>query len=68
MFKKQEAIRDPIHKWIKISAEEKNLIDSPYVQRLRWVSQLTSVDHVFPGGTHNRFSHSLGVCTCLVNT
>jgi hypothetical protein len=30
------------------------------MQRLRWIAQLTSADHVFPGGTHNRFIHSLG--------
>ena len=59
-MKKSEAIRDPVHKWIKFSPEEKAVIDSPFVQRLRWISQLTSADHVFPGGTHNRFIHSLG--------
>jgi uncharacterized protein len=57
---KQEGVRDPIHNWIKFSENEKKIINSPYVQRLRWISQLTSVDHVFPGGTHNRFTHSLG--------
>jgi hypothetical protein len=56
----EQAIRDPIHKWIKFSTPEKELIDSPLVQRLRHVSQLTSADLVFPGGTHNRFTHSVG--------
>jgi HD superfamily phosphohydrolase len=60
MQRKHEAIRDPIHKWIKFSPEEKAIIDSPFVQRLRWISQLTSAEHVFPGGTHTRFIHSLG--------
>ena len=53
-------LRDPIHKWIQFSPEEKQVIDTPLVQRLRWVSQLTGTDQVFPGGTNNRFSHSLG--------
>ena len=37
-----------------------NLINSPFIQRLRWISQLTSVSQAFPGAEHSRFSHSLG--------
>jgi len=55
------AIRDPIHEWIKMSNEEKALIDQPLVQRLRHTCQLSGTDLVFPGGVHNRFSHVLGV-------
>lgn len=55
------AIRDPVHKWIKTSTEEQAIIDSPLFQRLHWVSQLSSVKQVFPGGVHTRFLHSLGV-------
>jgi HD superfamily phosphohydrolase len=53
-------VRDPVYGWIRFSKAEKAVIDSRYIQRLRFVSQLTSVDHVFPGGTNNRFIHSLG--------
>jgi HD superfamily phosphohydrolase len=59
--KKACAVRDPIHEWIKMSAEEKLLIDQPLVQRLRHACQLSGADLVFPGGVHNRFSHVLGV-------
>ncbi len=55
------AIRDPVHDWIKCSADEIKIIDSPLVQRLHWVSQLSSVKQIFPGGVHTRFLHSLGV-------
>lgn len=54
------AIRDPIHEWIKCSPEEKEIVNSPLVQRLKWVMQLSLVNQVFNGGTHSRFSHSLG--------
>ena len=54
------AIRDPIHEWIKCSPEEKTVVNSPLVQRLKWVMQLSLVNQVFNGGTHSRFSHSLG--------
>ena len=54
------AIRDPVHGWIKFSEEEKGVIDSPFFQRLRRITQLSMADEVFPGGVHTRFIHSLG--------
>ncbi len=54
------AIRDSIHEWIKCSPAEKAVLNSPLVQRLKWVMQLSLVNQVFNGGTHSRFSHSLG--------
>lgn len=53
-------IRDPIHGEIKIFPIEWLIIDTPLFQRLRFVSQLVGSHFVFPGCTHNRFSHSLG--------
>lgn len=55
------AIRDPVHGWIKFSDDEKKIIDSPFIQRLRRITQLSLADEVFPGGNHSRFIHSLGV-------
>ena len=37
------------------------LMDTPAFQRLKSVSQLGFVSWVYPGATHNRFEHSLGV-------
>ena len=60
-FRNQNAIRDPVHGWIRFSDSEKEVIDSPLFQRLRSVTQLSMADQVFPGGCHSRFIHSLGV-------
>lgn len=53
-------IRDPIHGYIKISETERELIDSPYLQRLRYIKQLAGTYLVYPGATHTRFEHVLG--------
>ncbi|MBI2485208.1 HD domain-containing protein [Candidatus Uhrbacteria bacterium] len=54
-------IRDPIHKRIPFNALEHKVIDHPFVQRLRFISQLSFLQaYVYPGATHDRFSHVLG--------
>ncbi len=53
-------IRDPIHRTIFFSEREKRVIDHPFVQRLRHVRQLGLSYTVYPGATHDRFSHALG--------
>lgn len=57
---KTKVIRDPIHGQIQIYPLEWLIIDTPIFQRLRYISQLVGAQFVFPGCTHNRFSHSLG--------
>ena len=53
-------IRDPVHEYIQISPEEQQIIDSPLVQRLRWIAQLSGAHLIYPSATHNRLSHVLG--------
>jgi HD superfamily phosphohydrolase len=53
-------ILDPVHGHISISELEKPLVESPYIQRLRHIKQLTAADILYPGGVHTRFIHSLG--------
>jgi HD superfamily phosphohydrolase len=53
-------IRDPIHRTIPFSEREKKVIDHPFVQRLRQVRQLGLSYIVYPGATHDRFTHALG--------
>lgn len=55
-------IRDPIHNTIEISDAEVQVIDSAAFQRLRAIKQLGFAEFSFPGATHNRYIHSIGVC------
>ena len=54
-------IRDPVHTSIPFDAYERNVLDHPFVQRLRRIRQLGFAQYSFPGATHSRFSHSVGV-------
>jgi uncharacterized protein len=53
--------RDPVHQFIMVKSDERKVIDSEPVQRLRNVHQLAMSYLVYPGATHRRFEHSLGV-------
>jgi len=55
------SIRDPIHGFIHFNEWEKSIIDHPWFQRLRRIRQLAFTEYVYPGATHTRFEHSLGV-------
>ena len=54
-------IRDPVHGSIHILEEEENIIKDDFFQRLRNIKQLGFSEYVFPGATHSRFIHSIGV-------
>ena len=53
--------RDPIHTFISVRTDERKVIDSQPFQRLRHIHQLALTYLVYPGATHKRFEHSLGV-------
>ena len=69
-FNGTSLIADPIHQYITFTVPldvpaqkertEKDLIDSPWMQRLRSIYQLQSARWVFPAAEHTRFQHSLG--------
>lgn len=54
-------ICDPIHGFIRFGADEKQLIETLAFQRLRYLNQMGVSYLVYPGATHSRFEHSLGV-------
>lgn len=54
-------LKDPIHGHIPLSPCVLSFIDTPHFQRLRDLKQLGVVYFVFPGASHNRFEHSIGV-------
>jgi HD superfamily phosphohydrolase len=62
-------LADPLYGYIQFTVPrgtdpaeptEKALLDSPWVQRLRFIHQLQSTWWVYPSGEHSRFQHSLG--------
>ncbi len=55
-----EVIRDPLWDNIRLEPEAVACIDTPAVQRLRYVRQLGHAFLVYPGATHSRFEHALG--------
>jgi uncharacterized protein len=59
--KHQHEIRDPIHNFVRVTADEVAAINSRPFQRLRNIHQLALTYLVYPGATHRRFEHSLGV-------
>jgi HD superfamily phosphohydrolase len=54
-------IRGNVHGTIDVTEVEDAVIGHESVQRLRRIRQLAFLHYVFPGATHTRFEHSLGV-------
>lgn len=54
-------VRCPIHGFIGLTELEREIVNQPVFQRLRWIKQLGWTDYVYPGASHTRFEHSLGV-------
>ncbi len=61
MAKHIHEIRDPVHVFIRLDTDERKVLDSRPFQRLRQIHQLAMTYLVYPGATHRRFEHSLGV-------
>jgi HD superfamily phosphohydrolase len=54
-------IKDPVHGYVYITENEKAIIDSYPMQRLRRLRQLAGSEYVYPGANHTRFEHCVGV-------
>lgn len=58
---KYKLINDPVHGFITISSPLMfQIIEHPYFQRLRRISQMGFAKFVYPGTQHTRFHHALG--------
>jgi len=62
-----QKIRDPVHGLIVFRDNDEldqlawRLLNTSEFQRLRRIKQLGVSDFVFPGATHTRFAHCVGV-------
>ena len=61
MAKTTHEFRDAIHSFITCSTDERKVINSRPMQRLRHIHHLAMTYLLYPGATHRRFEHSLGV-------
>ncbi len=56
-----KTIRDPLWNTIRLDATAVRIVDTAEFQRLRYIRQLGLAHLVYPGATHTRFDHALGV-------
>ncbi len=70
-YRSETLLQDSVHGYISLaspsserlpdeSAWERDLVDSPWVQRLRQIHQLQTAWYVYPTAEHSRFQHVLG--------
>lgn len=58
---KRKIINDPVYGFVSIpTGLVFALIEHPYIQRLRYVKQLSMTHLVYPGALHTRFQHVIG--------
>ena len=68
--KASKRVRDPVHGLIVFAADSAvdelawRLLGTREMQRLRRIRQLGVSEFTFPGATHSRLSHSIGVFHC----
>lgn len=58
-------VRIPELRNVPFTPRVRTVVDHPAFQRLRRVRQLGPTHLVYPGATHTRFEHSLGVYSCV---
>jgi HD superfamily phosphohydrolase len=58
---KLTTVRDPLWNTITLDPVAVGILDTPAFQRLRYIRQLGFAHLVYPGATHTRFDHALGV-------
>uniref|UniRef100_A0A8C6NS54 Deoxynucleoside triphosphate triphosphohydrolase SAMHD1 n=1 Tax=Nothobranchius furzeri TaxID=105023 RepID=A0A8C6NS54_NOTFU len=61
LFVCHQVFNDPIHGHMDLHPLLIKFIDTLQFQRLRYIKQLGGTYYVFPGASHNRFEHSIGV-------
>jgi HD superfamily phosphohydrolase len=67
-YRQENLCHDPIHGYIAFTSpsgrdgetSERQIIDHPWVQRLRYIHQLQTAWWVYPSAEHTRFQHVIG--------
>lgn len=68
-FQSENLSHDPIHGYIPFTSQtdsqssetsERDLVDHPWVQRMRYIHQLQTAWWVYPTAEHTRFQHVIG--------
>ena len=62
---KQGYIRDPIWGEIRLNKLELEILDSFFIQRLRYITQMGGIKFIYPAANHKRFDHSLGTFAAI---
>ena len=60
-YKKSKFINDPLWGNIVVFPHELSILDTPLLQRLRYIRQTGFTYFTYPTATHSRFEHSIGV-------
>ena len=61
MAARPKLLNDPVYGFVQLRhADFTDIMDHPWVQRLRRISQLGMSHLVYPGAVHNRFHHAVG--------
>lgn len=58
-------VRDPLFGDVRLTDYERSVLNTPEMQRLRYVKQLGLTNLVYPGAEHSRLSHAVG---CVYRT
>jgi len=57
---RRKEVTDPLWGTVSLSTVELAVLDSPLLQRLRFMRQLGAAHWVYPGAVHTRFEHAIG--------
>ena len=60
-MERERVVRDPLWNTVRVDPTAVRIMDTPAFQRLRYIRQLGFTHLVYPGATHTRFDHAVGV-------
>ena len=58
---RRRGLADPLWGFVELEEHESGILETPLLLRLHHIKQTAFSFHAFPGATHNRYLHSVGV-------